>query len=182
MNTTEKGMFFASGTDTAAVTIPPSIGQIVCTRLGWDGPAAGTLGIYRPDVKGRANAAVSAASTLVIKTDAAGYVEGFTPTTDDYVLVQNSTSGGTAWYLQKISSVAAVSSSTRSLGLAGNVTCLADDFVYICRAANIVTMAVASESVRNLYDAFCSFRGHPVHLLQAATGANRVFGSFDVMD
>jgi hypothetical protein len=62
-----------------------------------------------------ANAAVSAATTLVVKTDASGYIGGAVISTSDMILVFNTTTK--AWVYSTISSVAAVSSSTVSLGL-----------------------------------------------------------------
>lgn len=176
--------FFGTGSGTASVTIPQESGQIVCQRLGWDSAATGTLVIYRGSYRCKANAAVAADTTLVIKTDAAGKVEGYTPTTSDYVLVNNSTSGATRWYLASISSVAAVSSSTRSLGLGGAVTCAADDAIFIVSNSlgDIISMATAAESVRDIYYAFCSRRGMPVHLLLTATGTDRIFGMYTVQD
>jgi len=182
MQKTKLGMFYGTGSGTAKATIGAEVGQIVCARMAYTSAAAGTLVIYRPDIAARANAAVSASATLVIKTDATGYVEGYTPTTSDYVLVGNSTTSGTTWYLQSISSVAGVSSSTRSLGLGGNIYCAADDFVFICKAANLVSITTGTETVNQIYDAFVGFKNMPVHVLLTATGTDMVSGKYEVWD
>ena len=184
MQTLSKHNLFGSGTTTASFTLPPGVGQIVCTRLGWDGPAAGTLAIYVASFKCKANAAVATSTALTIKTDASGYVEGYTPTSSDYVIVNNSTSGTTRWYLASISVVAAVSSSTRLLTLASNVVCAASDSIYIVSNSlgDIITFTIASESVRNVQDAFVGRRGLPVHILMSATGTNRFNGVYEIQD
>ena len=179
MKLLNKDMFSVTGTNTASVTIP-SDHRIICTRLGWDSPGAGTLVLYRASYRTKANAAVSNSTTLVIDTDASGTCEGYTITTNDYVLVSNDSGTGTAWYLQSVSTVGAVSSSTRSLVLGGAIYCSADAAVYIVPAAQITTWTTAAESVRNIQDAFCSFKAYPVHLLLTATGTCRFNGSIDI--
>lgn len=183
MRILEKGMFFATGTDSASYTIPETIGQAICSRLGWDSPGAGTLVIYRAGYRTKASAAVSNSTSLVIVATS-GTVEGYTPTTSDYVLVFNSSGTGTKWYLQSISDAGSGTGATKTLTLGGAIYCSANDAVYIVSNSDgdIITLTTASESVRDLYDAFCSRRCKPVHLVLAATGTCRFQGLYNVED
>lgn len=168
------GMDYATGSGTAALTISPCgpNSQVVARLLSFDSPAAGTLDFYRASMVALANAAVSAGTTLVVKTNASGYVrDGAVLTTNDKVLVQNPTTK--AWVLSAISSVASVSSSTVSLGLGTSITCAADGPIYLVRSADIVSTVVGDETTRLDY-AFSSYPNMPVYVLQTATGANKV--------
>jgi len=184
MRVIKKGTFYGTGSGSAAATIPQQSGQIVCRRLGYTSAAAGTLDFYLARARSKANAAVSADTTLVVKTDSNGYFPGESTvmTTNDYVLVSNSTAGGTVFTLSAISAVAAVSSSTVSLTLATAVTCLANDPVFLIRAADIISTTTAEETVRDEYDAFAGYRQMPVHILLTATGTDKVSGVYHVED
>lgn len=177
-----KGMFYNDGTNSASATIPGGNGQVACLRLGYTSPGAGTLKVYRPNDATYANAAVSNSTALTIRTDANGYVGGRVLTTSDVVLVCNSGSTGNAWYLSTISAVAAVSSSTVALTLGSAIYCAAGDKVCVCRAADIVTMVTAAETVADLYDGFYGFPASPVHLVLAATGTCRINGSYEYQE
>lgn len=175
------GTFYGAGTNTASATIPAqSSGLVRVMRIGWDSPGAGTLVIYRARELAKANAAVSADTTLVVKTDASGYVGGAVLTTNDYVLVSNPTTG--AYVLSQISAVAAVSSSTVSLTLGTAITCSANQTIWIIRAADILTLTTAAESVRDLYDFVIGYQGYPIHFVLAATGTCRVNGAYSVLE
>lgn len=177
MNIIQRGQVYGTGTNSAAITMGPFTGLIV-GRNGWyTSPGAGTITLYRPRSVALANAAVTSGTTLVIKTDSAGKVDGSVLTTNDYVLCCKD---GT-WYLSSISSVAAVSSSTVSLGLGSAVTVAALGSVYICRAADIVALVTGTETVNKLeYWFVAAAVNYPVHAVLAATGTCRLSTTFDV--
>ena len=175
----ERGQVFNSGATSISLTINPRGGNIVGRRMWYTSPGTGSIIVYRPRTKMLANAAVSADTTLVVKTDASGYVEGAVISTNDKVLVQNPTTG--AWVLAAVSSVAAVSSSTVSLGLGTAVTCSAAQVVYLVRAADIVTLVTGTETKTDLDYWFIGMgREMPVHIVMAATGTNYLATTFDV--
>jgi len=177
----KRGMKYGTGTNTASLTIPEGHGQVVCESLWYTSPGAGTLVIYRVKQKATANAAVAADTALVIDTDSAGKVGGAVLTTSDYVLVFDS--GGTGgWQLSAVSAVAAVSSSTVSLTLGTAITCAAGDSVFVCRAADIVTMVTATETQKDIRNAFNGFRAMPVHAVLAATGTCQFSAAYAYMD
>ena len=178
MEVLQRTMAAGGGTNSASATIGPFNETPVARNLWFTSPGTGTLVIYRAGQKALANAAVVAATTLVIKTDASGYVGGSALTTSDYVLVMNSATG--TWYLASISSVAAVSSSTVSLGLGSAISCAADDLIYIVRAADIVTFVTGTETVSNLQYAFNGYRGYPIRVVLTATGTCRFGVAVDV--
>lgn len=173
----DRGMAANSGATSISLTLGPAVGFIVARSMWFDSPAAGTITVYRPRQKAIANAAVSGSATLVVKTDASGYIGGAVLTTSDLVLVCSST--GTTWTLQTISNVAAVSSSTVTLTLGGTITCAALDTIYIIRAADVVTFVTADETKTVEY-AFNGYDGMPVHLVMAATGTNTISVAYDV--
>lgn len=180
MNVVKRGMAYDDGTNSAAVTIGPENGAIVARSVWYTSPGAGTLKIYRakPAHDTEANAAVSASTTLVIDTDANGYVGGSVVTTNDYVLVFDSSGNGPQ--LRSISNVGAVSSSTVTLTLGAALTCAADDKVYIVRQADIVTLVTANETAKDLQQVFNGYRNSPVHALLEATGTCRLSVAYDV--
>jgi len=182
MQKMKMGMFYGTGSGSCSATIGAEVGQIVCARLGYTSAASGVLEFYRPDIVARANAAVTNSTALVIKTDSVGHVEGYHPTTSDFILVGNSSGTGNAWYLQTIAGYAAVSSSTVAVTAGGNIYCAADDHIFICKAANVVVAVTGTETVNQVYDAFVGFKNMPVHVLLTATGTDRVHGKFEVWD
>jgi len=178
MNVIDRGMEYATGTDTCSLTVAEYLGQIVARQLWYTSPAAGTITVYRPKQKTTANAAVAASTALTIDTTALGYVGGAVLTTNDYVLVFDSGGSG-GWQLSAISVVGTVSSSTVALTLGTAITCAASDTIYVVRAADIVTLVTANETTTQEY-AFNSYRKYPVHAVLAATGTCRISVSYDV--
>jgi hypothetical protein len=165
------GQKYGTGSGTAAVLIPPGNGLIVGRRGWYTSAAAGTLVVYPARFAMVANAAVSAATTLVVKTDASGYIGGAVISTSDMILVFNTTTK--AWVYSTISSVAAVSSSTVSLGLGSAISITAGGTVYLVRAADIVTLTTGTETVKDLDYWFTGVQaGMPVYLLLTATGTD----------
>jgi hypothetical protein len=177
MKVIARGMAYGAGSGTAALTIPRGNGMVVARQLYYDCPATGTLVFYRPRYETTAHAAVSATTTLVIHTDASGHIGGAVLTTSDYVLVSSTTSDG--YQLSSISSVAAVSSSTVSLGLGSSITCAILNPIYIIRAADICTVVTGDETTR-VEMAFNGIDMMPVHVLQTATGNNKISVAYDI--
>lgn len=171
--------FGVSGTNTATTFLGPENGQLICRHLSFTSPGAGTLVVYPASQRTTANAACAASATLVIDTDASGYVGGAVLTTNDLVIIADSS--GTGMQLRTISNVAGVSSSTVTLTLGATATCSEDDVIFVVRAANVLTYTVADETVRGLDGAFSGFKnGEPVALLMTATGTCRMCGLVDV--
>jgi hypothetical protein len=181
MKVIAKGQVYGTGSGTAAVTVPAGNGLVVGRRAWYTSPAAGTIGIYRPRTRFAANAAVTATTTLVAKSDANGYVDGAVFTTNDYLLVSNPTTG--AWVLSKISAVAAVSSSTVSLTIATAVTCSADQEIYLVRAADIVSVVTGTETNYDMDNWFVGrARGMPVYILLTASGTCHMATTYQIED
>lgn len=177
-NVVERGQVYGTGTNTAGVVIPTGNGQIVANSVWYTSPAAGTLVIYRAKQSCVANAAVSASATLVIKTDSAGKVGGAVLTTNDYVIVEGS--NGSGWQFRTISNVASVSASTVSLTLGSTITCAANDTIYVVRAADLVSLTTANETVRDARYIFNGYKGMPVYALLSATGTCHLSVAYDV--
>jgi hypothetical protein len=179
-------MQYASGTNSAAVVIPPCNGHIVGRRSWYTSPGAGTIVLNRARSWLKANAAVSAGTTLVAKTDAAGKIDGAVFTTSDYLLVQNPTT--LAWVLSLISSVAAVTvvdatknMGTVSLTIGTAVTCSADQPIYLVRSADIVSLTTGTETIRDLDNWFTSAAPErPIHVILSATGTCKLSVTYDV--
>jgi hypothetical protein len=144
--------------------------------MWYTSPAIGTLKVYRASQKTKANAAVAASATLIVKTDAAGKVAGAVITTNDYVLVHD---GSGSYQLRGINTVGTVSSETVELTLASAITCSALERVYIVRAADIATLATAAETQKDLRYVFNTFPGFPASVLLEATGTCRMSVSYD---
>jgi len=174
-----RGSFYATGSGSATAIIGASGGLIRCTNLSLFSDAVGTLKFYLANERTTANAAVAASATLVIDTDASGYVGGAVLTTNDYVIVADSS--GTGYQLRSISAVAAVSSSTVSLTLGATITCAEGDVIYVVRAANIISRATTNdESTTDAKDQFNGFSDYPVAVVVTATGTDTVSGTYDV--
>jgi len=177
----KRGMFRGSGTTASAKAyVGPEGGQIHCDSLSYTDDDAGLLKFYLAKQKTSANAACSASATLVIDTDSAGKVGGAVLTTNDYVLVADSS--GTGWQLRSISNVAAVPSSTVSLTLGTAATCAADDLIYVVRAADIHSITTAAETKTNLLNLFSSYEMMPVavELTSNSTGSHFFSGTYHV--
>jgi hypothetical protein len=179
MDVIHRDIAHATGTDSATAFVEPGNGISVARNLWFDSPAAGTLVANRAKQETTANAAVSNSDSLDIDTDSAGKVGGAVLTTNDYVIVQNSSGTGDIWYLQSISNVGAVSGSVVTLTLGGNIYCAASDAVFVVRAADIVTMTTADETVNNLQYAFNGYEGMPIGVVLTATGECRVSVAVD---
>jgi hypothetical protein len=164
----------ATGTNTTTAVIPPYNGQIVARNIWYDSPDAGTLTVYPASGKTTANAAVAAATTIVIVTDSAGKVDGAVIAATDWLIVHDSTAGGSGWQLRDVSTVAAVSSSTVSIVVTAALTCAAGDAVYIVRVADIAAHTTAAETIKDLAYLFSGYPDCPVALVLAATGTCRL--------
>jgi hypothetical protein len=182
----DRGQKYATGTNTAAVVIPPTNGNIVGRRSWYTSPDAGTIVLNRARSKMLANAAVSGSTALVIKTDVAGKVDGAVVSTSDYVLVQNPTTG--AWVLSTVTNVAAVTvvstpnnTGTVALTLGTAVTCSAEGPVYLVRSADIVSLTTAAETLKDLDFWFASVASErPIHVILSATGTCKLAVCWDV--
>lgn len=173
MKVIDKGQVFSTAATSTAVTIPAGEGLVVGRHTWYTSPAAGTITVYRPRSMAVANAAVAADTALVVKTDAAGKIDGAVATTNDYILALDPSTG--AAVLSKISTVAAVSSSTVALTMATALTCTASQVLYLIRAADIVVVTTAAATVNDMDNWFVGkgFR-MPVHIVMAATGTNLI--------
>jgi hypothetical protein len=169
---------YAEGTNTAGGVIAQGNGQINARSLWFTSPDVGTLVIYRAKQTCLANAAVSASTTLVVKTDSAGAVGGAVLTTNDFVIVASATSA--SYQFRTISNVGAVSSGTVSLTLGSAITCSANDTVFVCRAADVVSLTTAAETQKNLLDVFNGFVNMPLYVLLSATGTCKVAVAYDI--
>ena len=180
----KKGMFMGAGTTNSAVAvIRPKSGVIACDSLSYTDDDAGLLKFYLPKFLTTANAAVAASTTLVVVTDASGYIaDNAVLTTNDYALVEDSS--GTGWQLRSIAAVGAVSSSTVSLTLGATITCASGDTIYIVRAADIHSITTAAETRVNLLNLFFGYENMPVaiELTSGSTGSHFVSGSYHVED
>ena len=169
MKIIKRDMFYATGSGSAAVFLPQDNGQIVCRSMWYTSAAAGTLKFYRARQSATANAAVSASTTLVVKTTVLGYVGGAVLTTNDFVLVESSANG---WQYRTIATVAGVSSSTVSLILGSAITCAAGETIHIVRAADVVSATTGTETQRDLRYVFNGFLNRPVYVLLTAAGTD----------
>lgn len=177
----KRGMFSGSGTSAAATSfVGPEAGVTVCTSMSWTNDAAGTLKFYRAKQKTTANAACSASTTLVIDTDSAGKVGGAVLTTNDFVLIEDSS--GTGWQKRTLASVGAVSSSTVSLTLGATATCADGDRIWIVRAADVPTITLAAATVQDMGPLWNSYPNMPVYVEQNsdATGSHYHCGVYEV--
>jgi len=172
--------FYAEGTNTAAFFVPQSNGWSRAESLWYTSPAAGTLEIFRARSKTTAYAAAAASQTLVIDTDASGYVGGAVLTTDDFVLVSDTTGTGFQ-YSAAITNVAAVSSNTVTLTLTNTVTCAAGDTIFVVRVADVVSLTTANETAQNLAHVFSSYLQMPLYVLLSATGACQISAEMEFM-
>jgi hypothetical protein len=186
MRITKEGMFSEVGNGTAALTIGAQSGQIKCTQMHYDTNAAGTIKFYRARTSGRANADVAAVAAVVIKTDSEGHVGGEGAVIDggdvDFIIVENSTQGGTNYYFASVTTVAAVDDATVALTLSAVITCLEGDKLYLVKASDIVSRVCADELVHHLYDAFSGYANQPIHILVTAAGDNTISGEYVVQN
>jgi len=175
----DRGSFYATGSGSATAIIGAAGGLIHCTNLSLFSDAVGTLKFYLASQRTTANAAVAASATLVIDTDTLGYVGGAVLTTNDFVIVADSS--GTGYQQRSISVVGAVSSNTVELTLGATMTCAAGDVVYVVRAANIISRATTNdEATTDAKDQFNGFRDFPVSVVVTATGTDTLSGTYDV--
>jgi len=178
-----RGSFSATGTGSAAtsLTIPAQKGKIIRnTTLSMSQATNANLSVYRPQRKTTASAASAASTTLKVYTGSvSNKVEGFTPTTSDYMLVNSPTSG---YQLEKISAIASFDgTNVTTYTLANAVTCAANDVVYVCDADDIVTIAgLAASDQTEMHYMFVGYISNPVYLTIPATAGTTVLsGTFD---
>ena len=137
-------------------------------------------------------AAIDAATTLVLNGDDAGLINGYTPTTSDYVLVAgNATSAddafgtGIGWRILKIGGVTVTAASdqvslTSLVGQDGHTgmegTVSAGAVAYVISATDLVTLPLAAAAV--VYeDVLIGEPGAPVGMLLVPGGATAHFYS-----
>ena len=175
----DEGQVFATGEDTCTAYIAPKAGMISNKMIWFDSIAAGTITIDRATQVTTANVAEVAGTALTIDTPSGdGTVGGAVLTTSDFVLVHDSAAAGSGWQRSAITTVPA-GTTTVALTTTSNVTLSAGDPVYIVRAANIVSVVTADETIRE-ENAFVGYRQMPVALTLAATGTCKISCVYEV--
>lgn len=177
-----RGSFSGTGTGAAAieVVIPAQNGIIrnMATMMNCDTSA--TVTVYRPHIETEAYA-LSTSTTVQVHTASSNTVNGFSPTTSDYLLVRNGTSG---YQLRKISSIGAWDSSNKATTyvLASSVTMAVDDPVYVADVTlNVSIPALAGVDQTDLRYTFTGYRKMPVLIsVPASAGDAVISGTYDV--
>lgn len=182
MKVIESFTAFKEGTDSATIVLPPKNGISVVKRLWYKSPAGGTITVARYKLKTDAVAAVAAASSLVVNTDALGYINGSQILSSDILLICGS--NGSGWQIATMSSVGIPSDSTVELTLNETITCAAGDAVYIARnhsttQLDVHTLVTGTETVHDDF-AINGYRDMPTTIVLAATGLCRIGVDVDV--
>ena len=137
-----------------------------------------TLTVYRGKYETELQAAVSASTTVVIFTPSgSNSLNGFTITTDDFLLVKDTGSNG--WQLRQVSAIGAYTSTGggyTSYTVAANVTAAVNSPVYIIDATDNVSIPASSSTDQtNLRYMFTGFGGMPVYVkLATGSGPNSI--------
>jgi len=174
-----RGSFHATGSGSATAIIGAAAGLIRCTNLSLFSDAVGTLKFYLANAVTTSGAALAAGTGLSINTDSEGKVAGAVLTTNDYVIIADSS--GTGYQLRSISNVADVSDDKVTLTLGASATCASGDEVFVVRAADIISRATTDdEATTDAKDQFNGYFKMPVAVVVTATGTDEVSGTYDV--
>lgn len=183
MEANKKDSFVLTG-DAGSTTIDKGNGTIINTQMSVYFPTNKTISIYRASIDTKEAVAEVAGTAVELYTSASNKVEGYTVTTNDYLLFHNDTSG---WQLSKVSAIGLYTSASQKTAYttAGNVTVDLNDPVYICKSGDILEYAgVETNALQRIEDAFTSKGENPVHIAVASGSgsATRITGTYSIED
>lgn len=176
----EVDSFSGTRTDSAAalnVYIPARDGVIYNQSLCLDVSTNANVTIYRGKYSKEMAAAASSATNVWIHTTSSNKVAGFTPTSSDYIIVNDST--GTGYQLSQIIEAKGYTNATRrtEYGLATAITAADGDDVYFVDATyNLTIPGKASTDQTNLKNLFTSYRDQPLCIQVPTTAGTCVVG------
>lgn len=181
------GSYSGTRTDSSAnldVAVPAYQGVLWNEAFLVDVSTNANITIFRAREDSKAAAAVSATTNIWVYTpQASNTINGFTPTTSDYLLVSHSGSSG--YQMAQINEIKAWSNATHKTQyeLLSTVTCAANDKVYFVDASdNLTVPGKASTDQTNLRNLWTSKRNQPVVLrVPTSAGTSVISGTFKVL-
>lgn len=166
----DKLSFSATG-QSASWTLPAKAGHFWDVDLMAYCTTGGNVTVYNPIRVTTLATTMSSATDIAVYASASNVIEGVTVTTDSFLLVDN---GGT-YTLANISATAVYTNGVMHFTV-GSMSATAGAKVYVCQAADIITIPVEAANEIQLKSIVTGKLGMPMHFVGgAAVGPDSVF-------
>ena len=156
-------------TNVSTLMIEPRHGKIEGRRGDWILPAAGSLKFYLFGQRSTVITAIVADATMTIVIDDNDTMGGKTATSSDFLAVEEA--GGLTF--RTISSITSATANVLTLEAGAVVTCAAGAKVFLCMAADVLTLTKGSaDTGTDKQNVFSGSHAKPVYVATAATGVH----------